>query len=258
MPMDRMLRMIWPWIPRRRSKGSVRRGGRRHRQSGPPGWSCRCRPCRRPGRCCPDNSPSPQHGVQAGDAAGDPRSLAGCSSPSEVIGRTEMPFSSIRKGYSLVPWAEPRYLTTRSRRVEICSVTRWSRTMTQSETYSSRPCRVSVSVAPLAGDDRRDALVLEPAEQPPQFGPQDGRVGQAGEEGFDRVQDHPLGPDRVDGADPGGRTALPGRTRRSPRSRCARCGRNPWRASSCRRVRRGRSPGRRRSWSVPRPSPRRP
>ena len=33
-----------------------------------------------------------------------------------------MPSSSIRNGYSLVPWAEPRYLTIRSRRVEICSV----------------------------------------------------------------------------------------------------------------------------------------
>ena len=32
----------------------------------------------------------------------------------------------------------------RSRRVEVCSVTRWSSTITQSETYSSMPWRVSV------------------------------------------------------------------------------------------------------------------
>ncbi len=38
----------------------------------------------------------------------------------------------------------PRYLTIRSRRVETWSVTRWSSRITQSETYSSRPCRVSV------------------------------------------------------------------------------------------------------------------
>ena len=66
------------------------------------------------------------------------------SSPSEVTGRTEMPRSSIRNGYSFVPCRLPRYLTIRSRRVEICSLTRWSSRITQSETYSSRPCRVSV------------------------------------------------------------------------------------------------------------------
>ena len=85
-----------------------------------------------------------EHGVEPVDAGGDPLVDASWCRPSEVIGRTEMPFSSIRKGYSLVPWAVPRYLTMRSLRVESCSVTRWSRTMTQSETYSSRPWRVSV------------------------------------------------------------------------------------------------------------------
>ncbi len=54
-------------------------------------------------------------------------------------------------------------------------------------------------ITPFPGDDCRDALPLEPAEQPPQFGAQDGRVGEAGEEGFNRVQHDPLGPDRVDG-----------------------------------------------------------
>lgn len=69
---------------------------------------------------------------------------AWCISPSEVIGRTLMPSLSIRNGYSLVPCVVPRYLTTRSRRVESWSLTRWSSRMTQSETYSSSPCRVSV------------------------------------------------------------------------------------------------------------------
>ena len=50
-----------------------------------------------------------------------------------------MPVSSMRKGYSLLPWVVPRYLTTRRRRVEIWSLTRWSRKITQSETYSSSP-----------------------------------------------------------------------------------------------------------------------
>ena len=49
------------------------------------------------------------------------------------------PGSPIRNGYSLVPCSEPRYLRTRRRRVEVCSVTRWSSTITQSDTYSSMP-----------------------------------------------------------------------------------------------------------------------
>ena len=44
--------------------------------------------------------------------------VTACLSPSEVTGSTEMPCSSMRNGYSLVPWTEPRYLTIRSRRVE--------------------------------------------------------------------------------------------------------------------------------------------
>src|SRR5450759_5107516 len=70
---------------------------------------------------------------------------AAWSRPSEEIGRTEMPCSSMRNGYSFVPWVDPRYLTTRRRRVEISSRIRWSSTITQSETNSSMPCRVSLS-----------------------------------------------------------------------------------------------------------------
>ena len=50
-------------------------------------------------------------------------------------------------------------------------------------------------LALLAGDDGRDALVLEPAEQPAQLGAQDRLVGQPGEERLDGVQHDPLGPD---------------------------------------------------------------
>ena len=57
---------------------------------------------------------------------------------------TENPCSSIMNGYSFVPWAEPRYLTIRMRRVAICSATLWLRKITQSATYSSRPKRVRV------------------------------------------------------------------------------------------------------------------
>ena len=47
-------------------------------------------------------------------------------------------------GTRCVPCVEPRYLTTRRRRVETWSSTRWSSEITQSETYSSRPWRVRV------------------------------------------------------------------------------------------------------------------
>ena len=48
--------------------------------------------------------------------------------------------------------------------------------MTQSETYSSSPWRVSVPCPAFAGDDRGHALVLQPAEQAAQLGAQDGLV----------------------------------------------------------------------------------
>ena len=59
-----------------------------------------------------------------------------------------MPRSVIRNGYSLVPCREPRYFTTRRRRVDTSSWTRWSRETTQSETYSSMPNRVRLPSSP--------------------------------------------------------------------------------------------------------------
>ena len=75
-----------------------------------------------------------------------------------------MPRSSIRNGYSLVPWLEPRYLRIRSRRVAICPATRLSSRITQSATYSSRPWRVRpvsprsavmIAVTPLVFSQRK-------------------------------------------------------------------------------------------------------
>ena len=109
-----------------------------------------------------------------------------------------MPSSSIRNGYSLVPCAVPRYLTTRSRRVETWSVTRWSSRITQSETYSSRPWRVSVpsprspvmtAVTPLSLSQRNSRR--SSARRIASF-------GQAAEERLDGVEHDALGADRVD------------------------------------------------------------
>ncbi len=110
-----------------------------------------------------------------------------------------MPRSSIRNGYSLVPWTLPRYLTMRRRRVETWSSTRWSSRMTQSETYSSSPWRVSVpsprspvmtAVTPLSLSQRNSRR--SSARRIAWF-------RQAAEERLDGVEHHALGADRVDG-----------------------------------------------------------
>ena len=115
---------------------------------------------------------------------------------SDVTGSTAIPRRSIRNGYSLVPWLEPRYFTMRSRRVEIWSLTRWSSKMTQSETYSSSPCRVSVSVPRSPVMTAVMPRVLQPREQPAQLGAQHAGVAQPGEQRLDRVEDDALGADR--------------------------------------------------------------
>ena len=56
--------------------------------------------------------------------------------------------------------------------------------------------------AALAGDHRGDAALLEPGEQAAQFGAQHRRVGQAGEERLDRVEDDPPRADGVAARDP--------------------------------------------------------
>ena len=122
-----------------------------------------------------------------------------CCKPSEVIGSTEKPSSSIRNGYSFVPCVEPRYLTTRSRREEIWSLD----AMVEHDDAVGDVLFQSLArqrrFAAFAGDDGRHAFVLQPAKQAAQFGAQDERIGQAGEERLDGIQHDALGADRVDG-----------------------------------------------------------
>ena len=68
---------------------------------------------------------------------------ASCSNFNEVTGSTEMPSSSIKKGYSLYPCEDPLYFIILIFRVEILSTTGLSRRITQSATYSSSPYLVS-------------------------------------------------------------------------------------------------------------------
>ena len=127
--------------------------------------------------------------------------------------------------------AQPRYFTTRRRRVAICSVTRWSSRMTQSETYSSRPWRVSAPAR---------ARPVMTAVTPLSFSQRNSRRSSArrmarwaGRRTALRACPAPRAWRRWNRSrDPAGRTALPGHTRRSPRSRCARCGRSRRAASS--------------------------
>ena len=53
------------------------------------------------------------------------------------------------------------------------------------------------ALAALACDHRGHASVFQPPEQPPQFGPDDALIRQAGEQRFDRVEDDALRPDRL-------------------------------------------------------------
>ena len=104
----------------------------------------------------------------------------------------------MRNGYSLVPWAEPRYFTIRSRRVENLLAH-----PVVEQDHSVRHVLVEAlsrqgAVASLARDHRRHALLLEPAKQATQLGPENGLIRQAREEGFDGVEHDSTGADGVD------------------------------------------------------------
>ena len=119
------------------------------------------------------------------------------TSCSDVIGSTAIPLRSIRNGYSLVPWLEPRYLTIRSRRVEIWS----SYTVVQRDDAIRyvffQPLSGQRVDAALARDHGGDAALLEPRKQPAELGAQHGGIAQAREQRFDRVEDDAPGADRL-------------------------------------------------------------
>ena len=59
-----------------------------------------------------------QHRIEIGNAARNTLGRSVMREPADVIGITVMPCWSMMNGYSLVPCAEPRYLTSRRRRVD--------------------------------------------------------------------------------------------------------------------------------------------
>ena len=75
--------------------------------------------CRRRAPCCRGSTPCRRASRRGAAMPADMRSSgAACCSAIEDTGSTLMPSASMRNGYSFVPWWEPRYLTTRRRRVE--------------------------------------------------------------------------------------------------------------------------------------------
>ena len=163
-------------IPRTGNTGTSRRARRPHRRSARRAWSCRCRRCPTAARCSRGRSPCRPASRRVSGSPVETRSFgASCSSSSEVTGSTVMPSRLMRNGYSLVPCVEPRYFTTRMRRVEIWSCTRWSSEITASVMYSSRPWRVNICSPRSAVIDGGDAAVAHPAEQAAQFRAQDRR-----------------------------------------------------------------------------------
>ncbi len=152
-----------------------------------------------------------------------------------------MPFSSIRNGYSFVPCVLPRYLTMRRRRVDTCSL---HAVVEQDDAVGDvllEPLARELALAALAGDDRGDALVLQPAKQAAQLRAQERLVGEAAEEGLERVEHHALGADRVDGKPEPQEQALEVVLAGFLDLACARCGRGRRRSCPRRSSSRGRS-----------------
>ena len=177
MPIERMLRTIWP--------GDSSKAKYRQRLAAPAGGVGEVRGeaglagARRAGHqdaCCRGSSPAPPSMASSRGTPVEIRSsLASCCKPSEVIGRTLMPSSSIRNGYSLVPCVGAAVLDDAQppRRDLVDHAVVEQDHAVGDVLFQAVPGQRAL--AALAGDDGGDALVLEPAEQAAQLGPQDAR-----------------------------------------------------------------------------------
>ena len=119
--------------------------------------------------------------------------------PLDVIGITVMPCSSMMNGYSLVPCGRAAIFDdaqTPRRKLIVDAVVEQDHAV--GDVFLQAITRQRAFAA-LSGDDRRDALRLEPLEQPAQFGAQQLFVFQAAEQRLDGVDNDTFGADRVDG-----------------------------------------------------------
>jgi len=92
-----------------------------------------------------------------------------------------------------------RFLKKSTRRMSTDFTSLWLATMDRLVMGSMITVAGQSSFAPLSGDQRGDALVLQPTEEPAQLGAQDQLVGEPREQGLHRVQHHPFGSHGVDG-----------------------------------------------------------
>ena len=200
---------------------------RPRRRNARPTSICRCRRCRRSARWSRDRSRRRRTWRRGRGRRWKSRSVeASCCSPSDVIGSTLKPvlvdqeriFVGAVRRAAILDDAQPpgRDLVG----------TRWSSRITQSETYSSMPWRVSVpsprspvmiAVTPLSfsqPNSRRSSARSTASFVRPENSALDG------------VEHDALGADLVDRVASAGRTALRDRTRRSPRFRIRSSGRD--------------------------------
>ena len=113
------------------------------------------------------------------------------------MGSTEIPVSPIRKGYSFVPCVEPIFHDPQPPRGYLLDDPMIEQDDAVRDELFEALTR-EVILAALTRHDRRDAAVLQPPEQAPQFGSQDRHVREAREHRLDRVEHETL---RVRSAD---------------------------------------------------------
>ena len=116
-----------------------------------------------------------------------------------MIGITVMPCSSMMNGYSLRAVGRAAILDdaqAAGRKLIVDAVVEQDHAV--GDVFFEAVARQRAFAA-LAGDDGSDAFLLEPLEQPAQFGAQQLLVFQAAEKRLDGVDNDAFGADRVDG-----------------------------------------------------------
>jgi len=197
---------------------------------GRPGLSCPCPRYPRRVRCYPVGSPCRRTSCPRAATPVETRSSpAGWSRDADVIGTTEMPSSSIRNGNSLVSVRRSPILDD----PEAASGDLIGHAMVEEDhavgNVFLKPVSSNGRLAALTRDDGCHTLVFEPSKQSTDLRPQDRGVCETAEERLDRVEDDPLGPDRIDGESEAD-DSLRGRTRLFPGSRFVRYGCSRYRA----------------------------
>ena len=140
-----------------------------------------------------------QHRVEPLDAGGNAFvATLRVRAAREVTGQTEMPSSSMRNGYSLVPCvAAAIFDHAQPPGRDLIDDAMVEQDHAIGDVFLQAVAGQRAFAA-LARDDDRDAFVLEPAKEPAELCAHDRLIGQPGEKRFDRVEHDAL---RLDGID---------------------------------------------------------